>query len=161
MTSSASLVLREDPYFEATEIQLPSGVPTVTVEFFDETLSGLPEIFDSAFGALAEAGPVGPGFAVYVGDVTDTFDLTVGFPVAEPVDVTDLDGVANAEFPAGRALVMSHLGGFDGLGSAWETLLETHRVTRGSAPRALIEIYVTDPSAIAHDDLRTDLLVVL
>lgn len=165
--TSVPLVLREDPYFEATDIVLPSGIPVVTMEFFDETLGGLPEIFDSAFSTLATAGPVGPGYAMYVGDVTDVFDLTVGFPVAEPSESavgepTHIDTeVRNGEFPSGRAVVMSHLGGFDGLGSAWETLMETHFARGGSAPRAVIEIYVTDPSVIAHDDLRTDLVILL
>ncbi|EGD54372.1 GyrI-like domain-containing protein [Gordonia neofelifaecis] len=158
MTSSLPLILREEPFFEATEVFLPEAVQVATMEFPEVRLDDLPEIFDGHFHEIAQAGPIGPGFAVYDGDVSDEFDLTIGFPVAGPADV---DGVDNCLFPTGRALVMSHLGGFDGLGSAWELLMEMHFARGGAAPRAVVEIYVTDPSVIAHDDLRTDLLVLL
>lgn len=158
MTSSLPLILREEPFFDAVETPLPDGVAVVTMEFPEVRLADLPEIFDGHFHLLAEASPIGPGFAIYEGDVSDEFDLTIGFPVDGP---TDVDGIDNGFFPTGRALVMSHLGGFDGLGSAWETLMERHFAKGGSAPRAVAEIYVTDPSVIEHDDLRTDLLVIL
>ncbi|AUH67991.1 MULTISPECIES: GyrI-like domain-containing protein [Gordonia] len=158
MTSSLPLILREEPFFEATEVSLPDAVRVVTMEFPEVRMDDLPEIFDGHFHLLAQARPIGPGFAVYEGDVTDEFDVTIGFPVAEP---TDLEGIDNGTFPTGRALVMSHLGGFDGLGSAWELLMETHFAKGGAVPRAVVEIYVTDPSVVAHDDLRTDLLVLL
>ncbi|ALG86554.1 GyrI-like domain-containing protein [Gordonia phthalatica] len=158
MTDSLPLILREEPFFDAIEVELPTGVPVVTMEFPEVRLEDLPEIFDGHFHQLAQAAPVGPGFAIYDGDVSDEFDLTIGFPVAGPVEI---DGLDNGVFPTGHALIMSHLGGFDGLGSAWEALMERHFAKGGSAPRFVVEIYVTDPSVIAHDDLRTDLLVVL
>ena len=158
MTDSLPLILREEPFFDAIEIELPEGVAVVTMEFPEVTLDRLPEIFDSHFHELAQAGPIGPGFAIYHGDVTDEFDLTIGFPVAGR---TDVDGLDNGYFRSGHALVMSHLGGFDGLGSAWESLMERHFAKGGSAPRAIVEVYVTDPSVIEHDDLRTDLFVLL
>ncbi|MGB3697659.1 MAG: GyrI-like domain-containing protein [Gordonia sp. (in: high G+C Gram-positive bacteria)] len=156
MTSSLPLILREEPFFEATEVSLSGEQPVVTMDFPEVRLDDLPEIFDESFHVLAQAGPVGPGFAIYVGDIDDEFDLTIGFPVAAPVQI---DGVDNRMFPTGRAVVISHLGGFDGLGSAWEHLMGTYFAQGGSHPRAAIEIYVTDPSVVAHDDLRTDLLV--
>ncbi|MBM7367964.1 GyrI-like domain-containing protein [Gordonia hydrophobica] len=158
MSSSLPLILREEPFFDAIEVPLPEHVAVVTMEFPEVQLADLPEIFDGHFHVLAEAGPIGPGFAIYEGDITDEFDLTIGFPVAGPAQI---DGADNGAFPTGQALIMSHLGGFDGLGSAWETLMERHFAKGGSAPRAVVEIYVTDPSVVEHDDLRTDLLVLL
>lgn len=156
--SSLPLILDEDPYFEPTELSLPEGVLVATMEFPEVSLDRLPEIFDGHFHEIAQAGPIGPGFAIYRGDISDEFDLTIGFPIGAPADI---DGVETSIFPTGRAVIMSHLGGFDGLGSAWENLTEKHFAAGGEAPLAMIEIYVTDPSVVDHHDLRTDLLLLL
>ena len=158
MTSGDALFLRDDPFLDAEEITLPDDVAVVTQSFLDVRMSDLPEIFDEAFVTLAQAGPVGPAYAVYEGDVTDVFDLTVGFPVETPAD-GEIDGVDDGVFPGGRALVMSHIGGFDGLASAWDALMTVHHSQGGSAPRAVVEIYFNDPSSTPQEDLRTDLLV--
>ncbi|MFT4088617.1 MAG: GyrI-like domain-containing protein [Gordonia sp. (in: high G+C Gram-positive bacteria)] len=165
MSTDIPLVLREAPFFDTTEITVPSGVLVVSQEFPEVGLDDLRDIFDSSFGTLAQHGPVGPGYAIYRGEVgPDTqCDLEIGFPVAQPAELDSDDpfggDVQNAEFPAGRALAMSHIGGFDGLGSAWESLMTTHFARGGQPPSAIAEIYVTDPSVTEQEDLRTDLLV--
>nr|WP_183373236.1 GyrI-like domain-containing protein [Gordonia humi] len=140
------------------EVTLPDGIAVVTQRFYDVRVDDLRDIFDESFQLLAQTRPIGPPFAMYEGDPTDVFDLTIGFPVSAPVDPDDYGDIANEVFPSGKALIMSHIGGFDGLGSAWESLMEVHSANGGSTPRATIEIYLNDPSSTPQEDLRTDLI---
>ncbi|MGO3326768.1 GyrI-like domain-containing protein [Gordonia sp. (in: high G+C Gram-positive bacteria)] len=155
---SIPLFFREDSFLQPMELTLPDGIDVVTQRFYDVRLDDLRDIFDESFHTLAQTRPAGPPYAMYEGDPTDVFDLTIGFPVAGPVEVDDFGDIANEVFPSGPALIMSHIGGFDGLGSAWDSLLEVHKVNGGGTPRAMIEIYVNDPSTTPQEDLRTDLL---
>ncbi len=155
---SIPLFFREDSFLQPMEVTLPDDIRVVTQSFYDARIDDIREIFDESFQRLAQCRPVGPGYAVYVGDPHDTFDLTLGFPVDAPVEDTEGD-VENGYFPSGRALIMSHIGGFDGLQSAWEALMEVHDANGGGDPRAVIEIYVNDPSVTPPEDLRTDLIV--
>ncbi|MFT3661072.1 MAG: GyrI-like domain-containing protein [Gordonia sp. (in: high G+C Gram-positive bacteria)] len=152
---SVPLILRDDPFTEATEIDLPDGVPTVT-EFAEAiTTADLPSVFDAGFGALAPAGPVGPGYALYSAPPNGIFDLEIGFPV-----VTAPEGFTASTFPAGRALILSHLGGYDGLGDTWGRLMGVFADRAPGDLKLLGEIYVTDPSVTAAADMRTNLFVV-
>ncbi|WOC12779.1 GyrI-like domain-containing protein [Gordonia sp. MP11Mi] len=155
---SIPLFLRDDSFLQPMEVALPDGIAVVTQKFYDVRLEDLREIFDESFHTLAQTRPAGPGYAMYEGDPTDVFDLTLGFPVDAPVDTADFGDIANEVFPSGQALIMSHIGGFDGLGSAWDALMEVHEANGGSTPRAMIEIYVNDPSSTPQEDLRTDLI---
>ncbi|CAM3348350.1 GyrI-like domain-containing protein [Nocardioides dubius] len=165
------LVLSERPLLTPTVLTLPEHVPVAELRHEGVTLADLPGIFDAGFGVLAGLGPVGPGYAIYHGDVAGTFDLIIGFPVAGPptppglvpslaaLDPADLpDGVERSTFPAGNALVKSHLGSFDGLGQAWAEFTAHPDVGQHTF---VIEIYVTDPSVTPVEDWRTDLVVPL
>ncbi|MFS3126931.1 GyrI-like domain-containing protein [Nocardioides sp. Bht2] len=165
------LILSPQPLLTPTVLSLPDEVAVVQLHNEGVTLADLPGIFDAGYSVLAGLGPIGPGFAIYSGDVASTFDLTIGFPVAGAptppgivptnavVNPADLpDGVEHGTFPSGNALVKSHLGSFDGLGPAWAALLETPDLVR-SGP--IIEIYVTDPSVTPMEEWRTDLVVPL
>lgn len=151
MPAHIPLILRDEAFTEPTEIEVPAGIPTAVIRTQSVTLADLPALFDAGYQRLAALGPVGPGFAVYRGDPQATFDLEIGFPVAGPVDA---EGVVAAEFPSGRATALSHLGGFDSLGATWEKL------AAAGTPGLSIEVYVTDPSVTAAEDLRTDLLII-
>ncbi|AVM01757.1 AraC family transcriptional regulator [Gordonia iterans] len=152
---SIPLILRDEPFTAPTEVELPEGVPTVT-EFAEAiTLADLPSVFDAGFSALAPAGPIGPGYALYSGPPSGAFDLEIGFPVAAAPD-----GFTAGTFPSGRALALSHLGSYDGLGDSWGRLM-TEFADRGLGEAKLIgEVYVTDPSVTPGTELRTDLFVV-
>ena len=52
--------------------------------------------------------------------------------------------------------MLSHVGSFEGLGGAWDTLLAGRDV-----PDEVVEIYVSDPSVSAPEELRTDLVLLL
>lgn len=167
-TKTPPLVLSPTPFSDPTELQLPDGVPVVEMRHRDVTLADLYSLFDGGFSVLAGLGPVGPGYAIYDGDTSGSFDLTIGFPVAPPPAMSltptnaatapaDLpDGVTAGTFPSGTALVASHLGGFDGLPASWQRLTADPRLAGRSR---VIEIYVSDPSQTAEAELRTDLVV--
>lgn len=168
--SKTPLVLSAEPYSTPTRVDLPEGVAVVQMRHSGVALSDLPGLFDGGFSVLSGLGPIGPGYAIYEGDVSGVFDLTIGFPVAGPPALSlvprtesgqpaDLpDGVEHASFPSGPALVLSHLGSFEGLGTSWPQVVghpDARQTTR------IIELYVTDPSQTPVDQLRTDLILPL
>ena len=76
---------------------------------------------------------------------------------AQPVEAGDLR-IVPSELPAGRVAVVSHLGGFDGLGRAWGRLLGEIQGRGLSAGTPFWESYVTEPSPdMDPATLRTDL----
>lgn len=154
MNSPTPLILSEQPLTVPTLLDLPDGVTTVMKHWPAVTLAELPALFDAGYTELAAAAPIGPGFAVYTGDVSATFDLHIGFPVAMIPD-----GFIGSDFPSGPALAVSHLGGYDGLSATWQHLTGDFAGRQLGPPRQLVEIYVTDPSVTAAGDLRTDLLI--
>lgn len=162
----APLVLSPEPFETPTTVDLPDDVVVVQMTHENVSLGDLAGIFDAGYGVLAGFGPVGPGFASYRGDVSATFDLTIGFPVREqetgqPADLPE--GVEHARFPSGSAIVLSHLGPYDGLPAAWEALVAAAEAQVGaeSIKDAAVEIYVADPSQTPTEELRTDLVLLL
>lgn len=170
MTTTPPLLLSATALATPTEIELPDDVAVVEMRHRGVTLADLPTLFDQGFAILAGLEPVGPGYAIYDGDVAGSFDLTIGFPVASPPAMTlaptnvatppvELpEGVTAGRFPSGPAVVVSHLGAFDGLPAAWRKLSEDPRLANHAR---VVEIYVTDPSQTAEAELRTDLVVPL
>ena len=140
--------------------------PLAVVRATGVTMDEIRGIFDSAFGALGAAigegaiSPAGPGLAVYHGDPADTFDLEVGFPIAGPLiaPITMQDTVIEpGSIPGQRVAAASHLGGYDGLGAAWERIISGATEDGHQPSGVLIEVYVVDPSNSSEEDLRTDL----
>lgn len=165
-THPAPLVLSEDPFEEPTTVDLPDDVVVVQMTHENVSLGDLAGIFDAGYGVLSGFGPVGPGFASYRGDVAATFDLTIGFPVREqetgqPADLPE--GVDHGRFPSGAAMVVSHVGSYDGLPAAWESLVAAAQEQVGAEAirDAAVEIYVDDPSRTPAEELRTDLVLLL
>lgn len=154
----------EKPYAELTREVLEAEL-LVVIRHDAVTADRLRDLFDHSFGALhgaIKAGlfvPVGPAVAVYYGDPQATFDLEIGFPAmgAPTADIPTAAGVIRASaFPAGPAAVISHVGGFDGLGAAWQGLV----AQAGGTPTGVwIEAYISDPSTTAPDQVRTDLVL--
>ena len=148
------LILQDKPYTAPTEVTVPEGVLTVVHRTDQITMADIREVFDNAFPSLGQADPIGPGYAVYSTVPTYTFDLTVGFPVAQVPD-----GFTSGTFPSGNALALSHLGPFDKLGETWGTLSEAFSRKDGGGGGPIAEVYTSDPSQTAPEDLRTDLFI--
>lgn len=156
-TVSTPLILTDQPIDDPTPIDVARDIAVVQLRRAGVTFDDLGELFDSGYSVLAQLGPIGPGYAIYDGDMEKPFDVTIGFPVAAvPADLPE--GVEGTTFPGGPVLAVSHRGSFDGLMPAWERF-----VAHDSAPTSLraIEIYVTDPSVTPVEELRTDLLLPL
>ena len=154
-THSKPLVLSDEPFATPTRIDLPDGVAVVQLHRSGVSVADLPGIFDAGYTVLAGLGPIGPGYAIYRGDVSATFDVTIGFPVAS-VGTELPEGVELSTFASGPAWVQSHRGSFDGLGASWDAFVEQ---ADGAGAGVQIEVYVTDPSQTAVEDLRTDLIL--
>lgn len=155
--TATPLILTDQPVDEPTAIEVAGDIAVVQLRHEGVTFDDLGDIFDNGFSVLAGLGPVGPGYAIYDGDMAQPFDVTIGFPVAAvPGELPD--GVESSTFPGGPLLLVSHRGSFEELMPAWERF-----VAHEKAPHSLraIEIYVTDPSVTAVDQLRTDLLLPL
>lgn len=140
--------------------------PAVIVRHLGVRADQLPGLFDAGFLALAASGvPInGPAFAAYHGDPGATFDLDIGFPVAEtlgaPVQVGKL-AVRGSELPGGELLGLTHVGPYDTLAQSWDRLA-TDAAERGLQPSGFFEVYVTEPSPeVDPATLRTDLFLVV
>lgn len=149
------------------ELVVLDTVPTAVVKHADVSMERIREVFDTSFAALGGSGvvPAGAAFAVYRGDPADQFDVEVGFPLAGPLAAPVPNGELTVEpsvLPAGRAVTLSHVGGYDGLGDAWARLF-SGVVGGGLRPgEAIIEVYVTAPTPDADPaGMRTDLFVML
>lgn len=98
--------------------------------------------------------PGGPPFTRYGRSVDGLLDVEVGLPTTTPV--RDTGRVAAAELPAGRAVRARHVGPYDGVGAAHETVTRW-MAEHGLAPRDLPwESYLDGPEARRP---RTDVLV--
>lgn len=128
---------------------------------FDAAFSGL-------FAVLGQRGisPAGPAFALHHRQPDDTVDIEVGVPIdADLGEPAELDGglvVEQSRIPGGRTAVLSHFGGYDGLGQAWEEFLGELR-SRGAEVRLPFwEVYVTEPGPdVDPATLRTDLVTLV
>ena len=157
MSTPHPIILTEQPWTQPTVVDLPAGVLVVKSLHKNLTIADLPRVFDAGYSALAAANPIGPGYALYFGDPMATFDLEIGFPVAADPQI---EGIEVSEYLSGPALALSHSGSYESLGETWGTLSAAFLAQGGSFSRSL-ELYVTDPSVTATEDLRTDLFLPL
>ncbi|HEY3774824.1 MAG TPA: GyrI-like domain-containing protein [Solirubrobacteraceae bacterium] len=141
------------PHIEDRSAEPYVAIPvTVTMQTLAGAIDrGYPELF----GWLASHGltPAGPPFIRYLRiDMDAELDIELAVPVAggAPAD----DRVHQAELPAGRYVVLLHVGPYDGLIDANATVqdwAEEHNIRwrrdHGSAWGGRVERYLTDPSA--------------
>jgi len=115
------------------------------------------DAFPELFGWLAGTGtaPAGPPFIRYlVIDMEASLQLELGVPVAEPMP--ESGRIRPGTLPAGRYVVLRHVGPYDGLIDANAALQRWARerglefdmtdTPKGSAWGARFEEYITDPS---------------
>ncbi|MGO2862391.1 MAG: GyrI-like domain-containing protein [Brevibacterium sp.] len=162
---------RTEPYTELTVIEVPA-MPAAVVEARGVSIDDLPAFYDNTFSGLfpaiaeAEVEPVGPAFALYTKQPSETVDLQVGIPISAGLTQSLPIGndliVIPSELPAGSMAAFSHLGGYDGLGEAWAGFVN-EAVAAGHHPGLpFIEIYVTEPNPeMDPATLRTDLFISL
>jgi effector-binding domain-containing protein len=117
-------------------------------------MRALSEFFGRAFGAaageLARQGgaPAGPPVALYRGPVTDTVDVTAGFPVRHPV-APAATGVVAATLPGGSTVEAARVGPYDLLPATYAEVtgwLADHGLSAGEE---MWEEYVVGPGSEA------------
>lgn len=150
-----------------TEPTVLEDVPVTTtavVRHDDVTLADLPALFDAGYQRVVAVtvavgvALAGPALAVYEGDPAGVFSIEIGFPVGQTFDETD--GVGPSTLPGGRLAVLTHLGPYDALPAAWETLMGFVSAQGLRPSDRMGEVYVTDPSPTTDPaTLRTDLYV--
>ena len=129
------------------------------------TLASIAAGMDSAFSALwqhlSDSGvqPSGPPFVLYLGAPEGEFPIEVCVPVGP--GAVGAQEIEARELPGGEGAVLVHHGPYDGLATSWQALTQWVQDSgrRPSGPPR--EVYVTDPSSTAPEDLRTELVIPL
>jgi effector-binding domain-containing protein len=121
----------------------------------------LPEIgsvlgaaFGEVYGSIGSQAPAGPPFVIYHGmpEGDRPFEIQVCAPVNRVVDSPR--GWVVEELPAGTFVSLVHIGPYDGIGAAYESIVHwipEHDMTIAGAPR---EVYLSDP-ATPPEQIRT------
>ncbi|MET8654475.1 GyrI-like domain-containing protein [Nocardia aurea] len=125
-------------------------------------VSGLRDFFDSSFQVLPQvigeqgATIVGPAYALFRSISEESWDLDVGFAVDR--ELRPQGEVVADRLPAGRVARVVHVGGFDGLGDAWDRLGSWIEEQGANAGPARWEVYHTRPAPDMDPSLlRTEL----
>ncbi len=115
----------------------PDQITATLSVAFPEVLAHL-----NALGVRTTGAP----FTRYHAFGADTVDLEIGIPVAAPFEAKGR--VVNSELPAGKTIVVWHLGPYDKLGPAHEALV-AHATKEKWKPRGgAWEVYWTDPGMV-------------
>ncbi len=160
-----------EPFAELTVFEA-AAVPTVVVEAKNHPMEDLRSLFDRTFTGLfpalqsASVDIVGPAFALYTRQPSETVDIQIGVPVSAGLTRSlDLGGdltAVPAELPGGSVAATSHIGGFDGLAAAWGSFVDEIREAGLHPGLPFFEVYVTEPGPeVDAATLRTDLFVCL
>jgi AraC family transcriptional regulator len=114
------------------------------------------QAFGEVFGYLGSHGgvPQGPPFVIYHGSpgTDDPFDMEICAPVARYIDPPA--GWDLRELPAGLFATLVHVGPYDTVAVAYDTLsawLGTHELVAAGPPR---EVYLSEPDT-PPDQIRT------
>ena len=125
-------------------------------------MSDLSTFFDESFRVLgrviADQGVeiAGSAFGYYRGEITDTVDVTVGFPTDRPIEPAG--SAEPGQLPGGRVARLVHAGSFDDLGEAWQRLASWIGAAGMTPAEEYWEVYLTEPSPeMDPADLRTEL----
>ena len=126
------------------------------------TADELSEFFARAIpavaGELARAGtrPAGPPVAVYRHEEARHFDVTVGFPVAEPP--ASIDALVHEELPGGAAVSAVHAGSYETLSQTYAELSRWFARRKLPPPALLWEEYLAGPGSVDESEYRTRIL---
>lgn len=171
MTETGTPFTPVDPVTEPSLVDLPEWW-TVVARYDETTLDDLQTIADTAFGAVVSVldryslRPAGAAFFKFESDpMQPPFALEVGFPVENTIDEPIRSGdvlVVPSSLPAGRAVMLSHIGSYDAIVESWERLVKWAIGNELPIADGSWEVYVTEPSAEADPmTMRTDLVVPL
>jgi effector-binding domain-containing protein len=134
------------PHVEIEEVKLS---PTMIVGRRERVAVGdLPAFFAAAIPAVAAElqregiRPAGPPVAAYRGEIGDTFEVTIGFPVAQaPVS----DDLIRLQLPGGAAIQALHAGPYRSLPETYGRLGEWFTRRHLPPPTLMWEEYLVGP----------------
>ncbi len=160
-----------DPPHTEVSYLTAEEVPTAVRVAKDVTADEMAPVFDETFGALVpgleEHGftAAGPALALHRRMPGATMSFEVGFPLTTPfAGVLEAGGIefVPSALPAGRIATVSHLGGYDELGRAWERFMQQVADDGHRPELPFWEVYVTEPGTdVDPSTLRTDLVTLL
>lgn len=135
-----------------TEIRLRDHTEQHTAVLREQIpMSGLPEFFQRAFGAVMAAVEAqgtsvsGPPFGMYHGMPAETVDVEAGFPVAAPI--TASGDVVPSVLPAGQVVEAVHVGPYEMLEATYREV-EAWIAEQGLCGTDVMwESYLSDPEA--------------
>lgn len=139
----------------------------------------LPELFERGYAEIKKflrvegVEPIGPARAYYFGDVSDTVDVLIGFPVSTAQAETlrrgalsqsggDIDDVALHHFRDMKTMHSRHSGPFDCVERAWDEIFDEVEDHGCTLPTNHVgwEEFVEGPATIqACDQLATEVYV--
>ncbi len=126
-----------------------------------EVAQGMGEAFGTLMRHAGATGAqfAGPPFSLYPEMPAEEFTFMVCMPVA-PGAVAG-DDVALEELPAVEAATLLYRGPYDGMEPSWRRLMEWAGRSGRQPGGPLREIYLSDPSTVAPQDLLTELVLPL
>jgi effector-binding domain-containing protein len=144
-----------EPHIEDRSAESYVGIAeTVTMQTLAAAIDrGYPELF--GWLASHDITPAGAPFVRYLRiDMEAELEIELGVPVTAPGEVPVDDRVRAGELPAGRYVVLLHVGPYQGLidsNAELQDWAEEHSIRwrreHGSAWGGRVERYLTDPSA--------------
>jgi effector-binding domain-containing protein len=125
-------------------------------------VQSLPQVVGQAYGAIMEyAGrlgvwPSGAPFVAYYNKDMEDLDMEIGFPFG--AELAGQGSILAGEIPGGKAAACLHVGPYDQLGIAYESLREWMQANEYEPVGVAYEFYLNDPQTTPPDQLQTQVV---
>lgn len=135
--------------------------PTVTVRTVC-SVSELPQLIGQVYGEIMGTlqgqfiHPTGAPFVAYFNMDMAHLDVEIGFPVSAPIQARER--VQNSSMPEGAYIVTKHIGPYNTLSNAYDTLKSWMESQGHVFDGAAYEVYLNDPATTAPDQLLTEVM---
>ena len=135
--------------------------PTVTMRT-RLPVERLPAFLAKAYGTIMAhltaqgVQPAGPPFALYHNMDMQNLDVEAGFPVMRTVSVSE--DVLAGHIPECEAAMCMHVGSYETLHTAYESLMEWMQMHGHQPKGSAYEFYLNDPDKTPAEELRTRIL---
>jgi effector-binding domain-containing protein len=141
---------RQEEHMTSFSIETVESQPAAAIRR-EVPMAEIREVFDRGFPQVMEAimaqgaAVAGPPFGFYHRMPGDTVDVSVGFPVATPVEASG--DVQPFELPGGRAVTGVHVGPYEELERTYGELMAWVQSEGLELAVGMWEQYLSDPSA--------------